>query len=399
MKTITKESLAEVEFQLNWKSSYGTHEERLFTTTNLWRDIFPPGFYDQLLGKMPGDRIGPVACGRGETLLPAGPASRITIKRSQFRPGMVEPGYGRFYPLGRLEGVSNVFPQNTRPFRVTGIENGSIEATLKHPLAGYDLTVSALVHDAFIKPYDRGGECAMVMECLSDGPGMQVRANGRPTDFFSEDAFSREDAAADAVFYQNPRFVNHIDDQAITTISDLYGTFVRPGMDVLDLMSSWRSHVPDSADLKSLVGLGMNGAEMAENPRLTDYQVHDLNAAPWLPFDANAFDLVICTVSVEYLTSPIAVFKDVARVLRPGGAFVVTFSNRWFPPKAIKLWKNLHEFERMGLVLEYFLQSEKFTDLQTVSSRGWPRPETDKYYPQFLKSDPVYAVWGSKTAG
>ena len=124
-----------------------------------------------------------------------------------------------------------------------------------------------------------------------------------------------------------------------------------------------------------------------------------MNADPTLPFADNTFDLVLCTVSVEYLVRPEGVFRDVARVLRPGGRFVVTFSNRWFPPKAIKLWKELHEFERMGLVLEYFKRSEKFTDLQTLSSRGWPRPESDKYYPEFLKSDPVYAVWGSKTAG
>jgi len=138
----------------------------------------------------------------------------------------------------------------------------------------------------------------------------------------------------------------------------------------------------------------MNAAEMAANPQLTDFKVHDLNQNPQLPFADKSFDLSLCTVSVEYLIHPDAVFAEVARVLRPGGVFALTFSNRWFPPKAIRVWPGLHEFERMGLVLEYFLRSGKFADLHTFSSRGWPRPESDKYYPQFLKSDPVYAVWG-----
>ena len=169
-------------------------------------------------------------------------------------------------------------------------------------------------------------------------------------------------------------------------------------MDVLDLMGAWRSHVPENSGIKSLVGLGLNAVEMAENPQLTDFVVHDLNVNPKLPFEDKAFDLVICTVAVEYLIRPDDVFSEVARVLRPGGTFVLTFSNRWFPPKVISVWPRLHEFERMGLVLEYFLRSGKFHHLNTFSSRGWPRPETDKYYPGSLKSDPVYAVWGSAIA-
>ncbi len=394
MNIINDESLADIEFQLKWKSNEAGHEERLFTTVNVWRDILPPGFYDQLVGKKSGDHIKPVTYGKDEKLLPYAASNQITINRRQFRADQITPKYGRFYPLGLLEGLANVFPGNTRPFRVTGLDNGSLTADLNHPLADYDLTVSAVVHDSLVKPYDRGGECAMLIECLADGPGMQVRGNGRPTDFLEADAFSREDEAGDGHFYQNPRFVNHIDEKAIDIISGLYGSFMEPEMDVLDLMSAWRSHVPENAGLKSLVGLGMNAAEMADNPQLTDYRVHDLNADPKLPFADNSFDLVICTVSVEYLIRPDDVFNDVARVLRPGGAFVVTFSNRWFPPKVIKVWPRLHEFERMGLVLEYFIRSEKFAGLNTFSSRGWPRPETDKYYPQFLKSDPVYAVWG-----
>jgi SAM-dependent methyltransferase len=146
-----------------------------------------------------------------------------------------------------------------------------------------------------------------------------------------------------------------------------------------------------------MAGVGLNAYELEKNAQLTDRHVQDLNQDPALDFPDSHFDVVICTVSVEYLTDPISVFSEVARILRPGGRFVVTFSNRWFEPKAIAIWKELHEFERMGLVLEYFRKSGQFHQLQTYSIRGLGRPVQDKYYMQLPYADPVYAVWGEKT--
>ncbi len=125
--------------------------------------------------------------------------------------------------------------------------------------------------------------------------------------------------------------------------------------------------------------------------------VQDLNLNSKLPFESNSFDAVICSVSVEYLVDPLAVFAEVGRILRPDGYFILTFSNRWFPTKAINIWKELHEFERMGLVLEYFIRSGGFENLQTFSIRGLPRPHDDKYFPDLWYSDPIYAVWGQKS--
>jgi SAM-dependent methyltransferase len=106
---------------------------------------------------------------------------------------------------------------------------------------------------------------------------------------------------------------------------------------------------------------------------------------------------MICTVSVEYLIHPQEIFQEVARVLKPGGLFIHTFSNRWFPPKVVRIWTELMEWERPGLVLEYFLRSGAYDHLQTFSARGWPRPATDRYFPQVPLADPVYAVWGQVT--
>lgn len=168
-------------------------------------------------------------------------------------------------------------------------------------------------------------------------------------------------------------------------------------MEVLDLMSSWQSHLPDRINLKRLAGLGLNDRELKQNSRLSEHVVQDLNLSPKLPFESNSFDVAVCSVSVEYLVNPLAVFEEAARVLRNDGYFIVTFSNRWFPAKAIKIWKELHEFERMGMVLEYFIRSGGFKDLQTYSFRGLPRPHDDKYFPDLRYSDPVYAVWGQKS--
>ena len=142
--------------------------------------------------------------------------------------------------------------------------------------------------------------------------------------------------------------------------------------------------------------MGLNGRELKKNSRLSENVVQDLNLNYSMPFESDSFDAVICTVSVEYLTNPLAVFKEVRKVLRKDGYFIVTFSNRWFPTKAIKIWKDLHEFERMGMVLEYFIGSGGFKYLQTYSFRGLPRPHNDKYFPDLMHSDPVYAVWGQK---
>ncbi len=397
MKTITPDSLVPMTFDLRWKSDDAAHTERFFSQVNLWRDLLPGDLKTELMASAPGDRFD-LSLPPGRELPPHDPKKVTELKREQFDEGAATPRYGRFYPKGLLKGLANVFPQNVQPFRCVGVDSSTLKADLNHPLSRRPLELTATVEDVRQKPYDRGGSCEALIECIADGPGMQVRWNGRATDFSGNGVLSREDEAPDERFYAKARKVNHIDDRAIDEISRLYGELTSPGMDVLDLMSAWRSHVPESADLRSLVGLGMNAGEMADNPRLTDHVVHDLNADPRLPFPDGAFDAVLCTVSVEYLTRPETVFRDVGRVLRPEGRFIVTFSNRWFPPKAIRLWTELHDFERMGLVMEYFHRSGAFKDLETLSSRGRPRPASDKYYPQMRLSDPVYAVWGRKAA-
>ena len=145
--------------------------------------------------------------------------------------------------------------------------------------------------------------------------------------------FDRSDGGSDEAFYRVPRIVTHIDEGAIAAVGALYAELGLDG-DVLDLMSSWVSHFERAP--RNLTVLGMNGAELARNPMATESVVHDLNADPALPFAAASFDAAVCCVSVDYLVEPIEVFTEVVRVVRSGGTFVWTFSNRYFPTKAIQ---------------------------------------------------------------
>lgn len=180
------------------------------------------------------------------------------------------------------------------------------------------------------------------------------RLHGDLYDGFPDGFFERADATPDPGFYSWPRLVTHIDDRAIAAVGALYDELGLDG-DVLDLMSSWISHFRRRP--RHLTVLGMNEQELTQNPHAAARVVHDLNAEPRMPFADATFDAAVCCVSVDYLVRPIEVFIDVARVVRPGGHFVCTFSNRCFPTKAIRGWLATSDDEHCAIVAEYFRRS------------------------------------------
>lgn len=195
---------------------------------------------------------------------------------------------------------------------------------------------------------------------------------------FAAGFFGRTDESSDGDFYAPQRLVQHIDASAISAVGALYEDLEINGR-VLDLMSSWVSHfVTPPAELHVL---GMNASELAANPQATDAVVRDLNADPTLPFPDDSFDDVVCAVSVDYLIQPLEVFTEVQRVLRPGGRFVCTFSNRCFPTKAINGWLAASDNFRCEIVATYFRIAEGFDEpvIETRLRGGI--------------SDPLYAVW------
>jgi len=172
--------------------------------------------------------------------------------------------------------------------------------------------------------------------------------------------FLREDESDDSLFYLAPRFEKHIDDETIDAITQAYREYLKPGSVVLDLMSSWISHLPENRVFGKVSGLGMNEDELATNSRLDDYVVQDLNNNPLLPYAENTFDAVLIAVSVQYLIRPVEVFKSIASVLKPGGICMVSTSHRIFPEKVIRAFTVLPASERCQLIASYFDFSLEF---------------------------------------
>lgn len=206
--------------------------------------------------------------------------------------------------------------------------------------------------------------------------------SGRLRDEF----FRRQDESPDAEFYATPRFVTHIDPETIAELTKAYAELLTPGASVLDLMSSWVSHLPPDATYSRVAGLGMNRAELEANPRLSDFAVHDLNVEPELPYTEESFDAVLNAVSIQYLTRPAEVFASIARVLRPGGLSIVAMSHRLFPTKAIAAFHALPPPRRVQLVMTYYELAGGFTEPQLL----------DRSPPQ---RDPLWLVLARREGG
>src|SRR5215472_14653047 len=163
-------------------------------------------------------------------------------------------------------------------------------------------------------------------------------------------AFQKLDGEADELFYAPPRLVCHIDDAAIAALTEFYRAVLPAGGVLLDLMSSWVSHLPPDIGYAEVIGHGMNAAELAANPRLSWWFVQNLNRGTKLPLADASVDAAMICVSVQYLEQPVAVLREVARVLRPGGPVVISYSNRCFWTKAVAIWRGLDDEGHARLV-------------------------------------------------
>lgn len=217
--------------------------------------------------------------------------------------------------------------------------------------------------------------------------------------------FTRIDESPDEIFYAAPRFVTHLDDAAIAAVTQLYREYFPSGGAVLDLMSSWVSHLPPEAAYRRVVGLGMNREELAANPRLHRWLAQDLNETPALPFDDGEFDAAGICVSVDYLTQPVEVLRECGRVLRPRGPLVITFSNRCFATKVIAAWRMLDDRGHQELVASYFAEAGNWTDIELLDRSpgsaarvaGHAKPGCPASDPGEPGSDPLYAVVARST--
>ena len=402
MKTLTKNSKAIIEFTLEWSAGGVQFRDSLWANpVNMWRDCFERKLAAALIGRKEGESVS-VSLAANVSPFVYQKNRLIRVPPSNFTtPDKVEtplqPRAGQFYPQGYLHGVNGVFQASIAPARYVGVEGEKFLFDLNHPLAGHDLTVHAEIIEIDKAKTERGGHCEDWLETTAaNGPGMQSRYQDQKGAFFAATSLEREDETDDSDFYQEPRMVQHLDSTARSHIRTAYGTLIDQDSRILDLMGSWDSHLPDDLSIRHLTVLGMNRKELAANPRAHERMVSNLNKNPALPFDEKRFDAIICTASVEYLIDPLAVFKELQRILIPGGVLAIAFSNRWFPSKAVSIWGHLHEFERLGMVLEMFHRTPGFQDLSASSRRGLPRPNDDPHW-EIPHSDPVYMAWGRKS--
>jgi len=198
-----------------------------------------------------------------------------------------------------------------------------------------------------------------------------------------EAAFSKIDAEEDEIFYEPPRLVHHIDNGAIAALTDFYRILLPPGGVLLDLMSSWVSHLPPEVRYSEVIGHGMNPEELAANPRFSRWFVQNLNSDPKLPLADASLDAAMICVSIQYLQQPVAVLREVRRALRPGAPVVISFSNRCFWTKAVAIWRALGDDGHAALV-ERYLRAAGFAEIETHRLAEWVEDQ----------SDPLIAVVG-----
>jgi hypothetical protein len=206
---------------------------------------------------------------------------------------------------------------------------------------------------------------------------------------------SKLDPGNDVDFYAFPRFVTHVDDSFIDRLTQLYREHLQPETRILDLMSSWVSHLPAEIDFAHVEGHGLNREELAKNPRFDHYFVQNLNHDQALPFPDQDFDAVLIAVSVQYLQYPEAVFREIARILKPGGLTIVSFSNRMFYQKAIAAWRDGTDASHIQLVKSYFQSVGAFGKPEIVIKPGHSLPALLQLM-GMAGSDPFYAVLAQK---
>ncbi len=392
---------ADLLLSLAWESAAPAgrvrHRDHFFAeTVDIARDVLPVPLKEGLAKAVAGETVSvsaTVADLLGEL---EGAVMEVPMAAFQGRYAdgtAVAPKFGRFYPAPLFNGV----PCNKGgTIRCVGLEGNRLTLDTRHPLASYRLQLSATVIGSLDTEAFPARQAVNWNAQLANGPGLQACWQGRETDFLDNGAYARPDEGADPDFYAPPRITAHLDEKAQQIVGKFYQTIIPAEGRILDLMSSVHSNLARDQRYGALIGLGLNTQEMKANERLDNAVVSDLNTGQFMPFGASCFDAAVCTVSIDYLIDPVHTIGEVARVLRPGAPFAVTFSNRWFPPKVTRLWTELDSFEQMALVVRYLEQSGAFGDIETISFRGYPRPMSDPNYRYVTKADPIFAVVGRK---
>lgn len=389
---MTDHKLADIAFTLKWKSTAATHTDTYFVAkVNLSQDQLPVDLANTLIDLKVGENYSQTY--PAKEVLGSDYSSDKVI---HFKPDLFDQNFKgqysppilyRFYPSAiASEGLKTEVNDYT-PFRIISKNEDNIVADKNHPLAKYYLTLTAVKIKEHDYPADADKRVKNIGKLISSrGPGMQA-----PFEY------------GDSVFFYNYPFENsnnqapskaQVDTNAAKQIVDLYSEQLPKFSKVLDLISDDQSFLDQTYKTGLLAGIGANETALTANNRLDTFQVQNLNKNTVLPFEDNNFDDAICTLAIETLIDPKAIMIEIARVVNSGGQFIVTFTDNGSSTDPISLWGQLHPFEKIQLVLEYFRQSGLFTELNTYSSKGALRSAEDKEISGKSLSDPIFAVWG-----
>jgi len=194
------------------------------------------------------------------------------------------------------------------------------------------------------------------------------------------------DESDDALFYAEPRFVQHLDGGFRSRLTELYRERIPPCAVVLDLMSSWVSHLPDDITYEEVIGHGLNEAELQANPRLDRHWLQNLNTNQQLPLAEASVDATLIVAGWQYLQQPEAIAAELLRITRPAGQVVVSFSNRMFFTKAPQIWTDGSDRDHLAYVAEVLTaQGWQLDRLVTEDTRaegplGWLGGKGDPFY-------------------
>ncbi len=201
------------------------------------------------------------------------------------------------------------------------------------------------------------------------------------------------DSSDDQSFYNHPRYVYHISESFRNRLTDIYSEYLYDHHVILDLMSSWVSHLPNNISYKKVIGHGMNDSELSSNKRLNSFWVQDLNKSQNLPIEDSSIDVGLIVAGWQYLQYPEKVSLELSRIIKANSLLIISFTNRAFWTKSPKIWSDSSEEKRVNYVKSVLFSTgwrvEKIYNEKTYDKKffGFYTSESDPFYSIIARND------------
>ena len=202
----------------------------------------------------------------------------------------------------------------------------------------------------------------------------------------STDDRGKSDISDDEIFYQQPRFVHHLSDSFRTRLTNLYSEYLLKHYIILDLMSSWVSHLPPNIRYKKVIGHGLNQAELSSNERLDSFFVKNLNKKQNMPIEDSSIDVGLIVAGWQYLQYPEKISLELSRIIKSDSLLIISFTNRAFWSKSPNIWTYSSEVKRIEYVTSILIDNgwriEKILNEKTYQENlfGLYNSESDPFF-------------------